>query len=174
MPKKWIGNGINESSLNNPNEQLLNQLGYVESAVLDTKPVMRIYNLQQDTTMTDKVKLTWQYSRVPTSTSSVKFKVMRKTESNGEWMEYGDINGESEPKSGTTLSFEDANLPDVSTRYDYKVRVTIGDYEFESDPISAGLLSGSQVKTFEATKGVHEGTVRLTWTGIKVKDFFLM
>ena len=86
---------------------------------------MRIYNLQQDTTMTDKVKLTWQYSRVPTSTSSVKFKVMR-----------------------------------MSTRYDYKVRVTIGDYEFESDRISAGLLSGSQVKTFEATKGVHEGTVR--------------
>lgn len=168
VPKKWIGNGINESSLNNPNEQLLNQLGYVESAVLDTKPVMRIYNLQQDTTMTDKVKLTWQYSRVPTSTSSVKFKVMRKTESNGEWVEYGDINGESEPKSGTTLSFEDANLPDVSTRYDYKVRVTIGDYEFESDPISAGLLSGSQVKTFEATKGVHEGTVRLTWTSKQV------
>ena len=168
VPKAWIGNGISESSLNNPDENLLNQLGYVESNILDTKPSMSIYALQQDTTATDKVKLSWRYSRIPTTATTVKFKVMRKTESNGEWTEYGSVTGDAEPKSGTTLTFEDADLPNVSTRYFYKIRLSIGDFDFESDAITAGLLSGSSVKTFEATKGVHEGTVRLTWTSKQV------
>ncbi len=168
VPKDWIGNGISESSLNNPDENLLNQLGYVESNILDTKPSMSIYALQQDTTATDKVKLSWRYSRIPTTATTVKFKVMRKTESNGEWTEYGSVTGDAEPKSGTTLTFEDADLPNVSTRYFYKIRLSIGDFDFESDAITAGLLSGSSVKTFEATKGVHEGTVRLTWTAKQV------
>ena len=164
VPKEWIGNGISESSLNNPNEQLLNQLGHVESDILDTKPIMHIYNFQQDTTATDRVRLTWQYSRVPTTSSTVKFKVMRKTESDNEWAEYGNVSGDAEPKAGTSLSFEDSDLPNMSTRYQYKIRLTLGDFDFESDAITAGLLSGSRVKTFEATKGVHESTVRLTWT----------
>ena len=166
VPKSWIGNGINESSLNNPNDALLNKLGYVESVLLHTNPSMSIFGLKQDTTVTDKVKLTWQYSRVPTSSSSVKFQVMRKTSDASEWAENGNVTGDAEPKANAVLSFEDMDLPNAGVRYQYMIRLSLnnGNSIFESEPIYAGLISGSMVKTFEATKGVHDNTVRLTWT----------
>ena len=168
VPKEWIGNGINESSLNSPNADLLNRLGHVESELMNTKPDVSIYDLKQDERVTDKVKLTWQYTRIPTTASSVTFKVMRKTSDDGEWSEYGTVNGDAQPSSGTLLSFVDTDLPNVSTRYQYKVRLTLNDVDFDSDPITAGLLSGSKVKNFSATKGTHEGTVRLSWEADQV------
>ena len=97
VPKSWLGKGITESLLNNPDDALLNKLGYVESGLIQTKPSMTIYGLKQDETVTDKVKLTWQYSRVPTTSSSVKFQVMRKTDDGSEWAEYGSVTGDAEP-----------------------------------------------------------------------------
>ncbi|MBP5712756.1 MAG: hypothetical protein J6W77_07195, partial [Prevotella sp.] len=166
VPKSWIGKGINESSLSNPDEAMLNKLGFVESSLIQTKPSMNIYGLKQDTTVTDKVKLTWQYSRVPTTSSSVKFQVMRKTSDATEWAEYGNVTGDAEPKSTSVLSFEDKDLPNAGVRYQYMIRLSLnnGNSVFESEPIYAGLISGSMVKTFEATRGTHENTVRLTWT----------
>ncbi len=170
VPKSWIGKGITESLLNNPDDALLNKLGYVESGLIQTKPSMTIYGLKQDETVTDKVKLTWQYSRVPTTSSSVKFQVMRKTDDGSEWAEYGSVTGDAEPKSNSFLSFEDKDLPNASVRYQYMIRLSLnnGNSVFESNPIYAGLLSGSMVKTFEATRGTHENTVRLTWTAKQV------
>ena len=164
VPKDWIGNGIYESSLNSPTDDLLARLGYVESELLETKPLVRIYSLSQDTTVTDKVVLTWQYSRIPTDASTVTFKMMRRDNENAQWTEYGNISGDSQPTAGSMLTFTDTNLPNVSTRYQYMVRLEFNGNNYDSDPIYAGLLSGTRVKTFEATKGTHEGTVRLSWT----------
>lgn len=170
VPKDWIGNGINESSLSHPDEALLKKLGSVESEVINTKPAVSIYDFKQDTTVTDKVKLMWQYSRIPVTSSTAKFYVLRKTDADGEWAEYGNVTGDAEPKAGTILTFTDSELPNLSTRYQYKIRLSINDGKtiFESDPITAGLLSGSKVNTFEATKGTHESTVRLSWTAKQV------
>ena len=165
VPKEWIDNGISRGLLNNPTVELLNRLGFVESSAMCTDPTMSIYDLKQDTTITDKVKLTWQYSRVPTDAGSVNFKVMRKTNSDGEWSEYGSVNGDAQPSAGSTLSFVDASLPNVTARYQYKVQLSLFSdrYKFESDIVTAGLLEGSSVRSFEATKGTHDNTVRLTW-----------
>ena len=168
VPKDWIGNSINESQLNNPNDDLLSRLGYVESQMMNTKPELSIYDLKQDESVTDKVKLTWQYTRIPTTASSVTFKVMRKTNDDGEWAEYGTVNGDAQPSAGTLLSFTDTDLPNISVRYQYKVRLTLNDSDYDSDPITAGLLSGSSVKSFSATKGTHESTVRLSWEANQV------
>ena len=168
VPKDWIGNGINESQLNNPSDDLLNRLGYVESELLSTKPELSIYDLKQDESVTDKVKLTWLYTRIPTSASSVTFKVMRKTSNDGEWAEYGTVNGDAQPSAGTLLSFIDSDLPNASVRYQYKIRLTLDNVDYDSEPITAGLLSGSSVKSFSATKGTHESTVRLSWEATQV------
>lgn len=108
-----IGNGINESQLNSPSDDLLNRLGYVESELMNTKANLSIYDLRQDTTVTDKVKLTWQYTRIPTSASSVTFKVMRKTSDDSGWAEYGTVNGDALPSAGKQLSFTDSELPSM-------------------------------------------------------------
>ena len=168
VPKDWIGNGINESQLNSPSDDLLNRLGYVESELMNTQPELSIYDLRQDTTVTNKVKLTWQYTRIPTSASSVTFKVMRKTSDDSEWAEFGTVNGDAQPSAGKQLSFTDGDLPNPSVRYQYKVRLTLNSTDFESDAITAGLLNGSSVKKFSATKGTHAGTVRLSWEANQV------
>lgn len=165
VPKDWENNSVNASQLSNPDVVLLNQLGYVESEVLYTKPTMSIYALEQDTTVKDKVKLEWRYSRVPTSSSSVKFLVMRRDSPEMEWSEYGTVTGDAEPSADYKLSFTDSNLPNSKVRYQYMVRLALNEGRtiFQSDPLTAGMLEGSSVKSFTATKGTHEGTVRLTW-----------
>lgn len=170
VPKEWIGSTINTSMLNNPTEDLLKKLAYTVSDVITTSPVLSIYNLQRDTTITDEVRLTWEYSRIPTDAATVTFKVMRKTDENATWSELGTVNGTSQPSAGTVLSFVDNTLPNPSVRYQYKVVLSLvnGKYEFESDPIFAGYLSGSSVKSFSATKGTHEATVRLSWKAKQV------
>lgn len=163
VPTKLINSGINESSLNNPSDDLLAKLGCNMSGVLTAAPSVTIFDLQQDTTVNDKVRLTWQYTRVPTSDATVSFKVLRKTSENGEWSEIGSVNGDAKPAAGTTLSFEDADLPNGVVRYQYKVRLELAGYRFESDAPTAGLLAGTMLKNFTATKGTHDGSVTLTW-----------
>lgn len=170
VPKDWIGSTINSSTLNNPSDDLLQKLGYSVSDVITTSPIVSIYNLQQDTTITDSVRLTWEYSRIPTDAATVSFKVMRKTDESATWSEYGTASGTSQPSAGYVLSFVDNTLPNPSVRYQYKVVLPLvnGKYEFESDAIYAGYLEGSTVKSFSATKGTHEGTVRLSWKAKQV------
>ena len=168
VPTDWINHGINESSLNNPTDDLLAQLGCSYSEVLNTAPTMRIYNLRQDTAATDKVRLTWQYSRVPTDAATVNFKVLRKTTQNGDWSEFGTVSGDANPKAGATLAFEDTDLPNSTARYQYKIRLEEKGYRFESDAISGGLLSGTTLKSFTATKGTHNGSVTLSWNAKQV------
>jgi len=121
----WISNGINTAELSAPSADLLDRLGYGESNLLTTAPTMSIYALQQDTTVADKVRLTWQYSRVPTTSETVMFKVMRRETANDNWSEYGNVTGDANPKAGTLLMFEDSNLANPQVRYQYMVRLEL-------------------------------------------------
>ena len=163
VPTDFINNGINESSLNSPSDDLLAKLGSSTSSVMNTAPSVSIYDLRQDTFMTAKVRLTWQYTRVPTTDATVNFKVLRKTSINGDWSEVGSVSGDAKPSAGAKLSFEDSDLPNSIVRYQYKIRLEMGSYRFESDAVTAGLLAGTSLKEFTATKGTHDGSVTLTW-----------
>ena len=163
VPTDFINHGINESSLNSLSDDLLAKLGSNTSTVMNTAPQVSIYDLQQDTSVTDKVRLTWRYTRVPTSDATVNFKVLRKTSINGEWTEYATISGDAKPAAGGNLSFEDSDLPNSIVRYQYKVRLEMGTYRFESEVVAAGLLAGTSLKEFTATKGTHDGSVTLAW-----------
>lgn len=168
VPTDWINHGINESSLNNPTDELLSQLGCSYSEVLNTAPTMTIYQFRQDTSTTDKVRLTWQYSRVPSDAATVNFKVLRRTSQNGDWSEYGTVSGDANPEAGTVLAFEDADLPNSTARYQYKIRLEEKGYRFESDVLSGGLLSGTTLKSLTATKGTHDGSVTLSWNAKQI------
>ncbi len=168
VPTDFIGNGVSESNLNSPSEALLAKLGCTTSAVVSTAPGVTIYGLRQDSTVKNKVRFTWQYTRVPVSDATVSFKVLRSTD-NTSWAELPSVSGDANPGAGATLAFEDSNLPNSIVRYLYKVRLELaGGYRFESDAVSAGALENTTLKTFTATKGTHEGSVTLSWTASQV------
>ena len=164
VPDDWINKSITSLTLNNITDDLISRLGGHTSGVMSTIPDMSIYNLKQDTTVTDRVRLTWQYSRVPVDASTVKFQMLRRTTEKGQWADFGrPINADANPSAGTEVEVFDESLPNVSTRYSYKVQMTIDKHTFESNVVTAGLLRGTQLREFEATKGVHEKSVTLTW-----------
>ena len=170
VPTEWINKGVSDANLTSPSDELLGKLSHSVSEVMSSVPSMNIFALQQDTTVVDAVRLTWQYSRVPTDAANVDFKVMRQTIKDGPWSEIQTVNGDANPSTGATLSFSDDKLPNNSTRYQYKIRLQLSNdkYVFDSDVLSAGLLTGSQVRTFAATKGTHTSAVSLKWETTQV------
>ena len=168
VPTDWINQGIMESSLNNPSDDLLGKLGSSTSRVMNTAPQVAITDMQQDTTVKDKVRLTWQYTRVPTKDATVNFKVLRRTSLNNDWNEIATISGDAKPAAGAKLSFEDSDLPNSYVRYFYTIRLELSGYLFHSDIIQAGLLSGTKLKEFSATKGTHDASVTLNWKAHQV------
>ena len=171
VPEIWTKNtGTTGVNLSSPSDELISRLGGQTSDVLSTIPDVRIYDLEQDTTVTNKVRLTWKYSRVPVGGSEVKFQVLRKTSTGGQWTEFGQtVTADANPAAGTIVAIEDSTLANVSTRYTYKVRLSLenGKYVFESGEVTAGLLRGTLLKDFEASKGAHEKEVTLTWNASK-------
>ena len=164
VPTDWINHGINESSLSNPSNDLLSKLGCSSSRAMNTAPSVSIYDMQQDTAVANKVRITWKYTRVPTSDATVSFKVLRRTSESGDWSELATISGDAKPAAGAKLSFEDTDLPNVSTRYQYKIRLELAGYRFESDVVTAGLLAGTKLTDFTATKGTHDASTTLSWS----------
>lgn len=167
VPKEWIDNhSIQNSDLNSPSEKLLFKLGYTVSDVLGSAPDMSIYNLRQDTTVTDKVRIVWEYSRVPVSTKNITFQIMSREKGKSEWINYGTVTGPANPTSDDVISFTDNTLPNARSTYQYKIVLSInnGTNTFESDVLTAGLLSGTIIRTVSATKGTHENVVRVSWT----------
>ena len=170
VPKAWDGNGvITSNELNSPSESTIEMLGHVESNVVTTNPTMDIYDLTQDMSVLDKVVLKWKYSRVPVKNKNVSFQLLRRITGTDSWEDLGKVQGESNPPSGTVLSYTDETISNNRVRYDYKVQLEINDGEnvFESDVITGGVIAGSTITSLDATKGQHTDLVRVTW---KVKQ----
>ena len=164
VPTAYINNGISGSSLNSPSDDLLSNLGTSTSSVLNTAPSVTLYGLQQDTTIRDKVRLIWHYTRVPSTDATATFKVLRSTSETGSWSEYATVSGDANPAAGAALTFEDTNLPNSVARYRYKVRLEMpGGYRFETGEIKAGFLEGASLQSFDAAKGTYDASVTLTW-----------
>ena len=174
VPKDWENkSGLTGNELQNPSDETIQSLGHIESDVVSAAAHVSIFNLQQDVTVKDKVRLTWEYSRVPVSGSSstVNFEMWRCLTGTSNWEAYAtNIKGDANPKAGYTVSFTDSDLPNNTVSYDYKVVLKLngGQDVFESDVITAGLLTGTTVTELTATKGVHDDVVRLAWKASQV------
>lgn len=167
VPKAWIDNhSILSSDLSSPTEALLARLGHAESTVMVSEPSVSIFNLHQDITVTDEVRLVWEYSRVPVNTKNVDFQIMRREKGSNDWINYGTKSGVANPTTSDSIQFVDHALPNELSTYQYKVVLSInnGLNVFESDVVTAGLLSGTIIRTVSATKGTHESVVRVSWT----------
>ncbi|MBR5688533.1 MAG: hypothetical protein IKX36_11360 [Prevotella sp.] len=166
VPKAWLeNNSITASDLTDPKESTIHLLGSCVSDPMPTTPKLTIFNLAQDTTVLDKVRLTWEYSRVPIKSNNVKFQIWKRQKGTSDWNDYGNVTVPSNPSAGYIASFIDDKLPSVRETFEYKVVLAINDGEntFESDVITAGLLTGSAVLSVDATKGTHENVVRVSW-----------
>lgn len=145
----------------------LKLLGYIESDIISTQPSMNFFNFAQDESEKDKVKLKWQYTRVPVSANTVDFKVWRASKGSSEWTQLanGTVSATANPEADFFATFTDNDVSNQKARYDYKITLSINDGKntFESDVITGGLLSGTSITQFDATKGTHEGTVNVQW-----------
>ena len=171
VPQEWLDNNtVKSSDLNSPSEKLIHQLGYCYSDVMGTVPEMKYYQLQQDTVVKDKVRLTWGYSRIPVSAQNVKFEVLRRLKGENSWTNYGNVTAPSNPAADYKAEFFDSKLPSNRETFEYKIRLTINNEKntFESDIVTAGLLTGSAVTEVSATKGTHENVVRVSWKAKQV------
>ena len=172
VPKEWENkDGLSAQSLQSPSEETINSLGHAFSNVVSAGAHVSIYNLKQDVAVKDKVRLTWEYSRVPGNSSTASFEVWRCITGTSNWETYATgIMGESNPKAGYTLAFVDADLPSKEMTFDYKVVLKLngGKDQFESNVVTAGLLTGTTVTELTATKGTHDKVVRVAWKANQV------
>ena len=170
VPKVWINtNDIAMSGLDSPDDafsNILDRVGYVETAVVSTKPSVNIFDFTQNPDVTDKVVLEWKYSRVPGVSGNVVFDIWRAPMGTNNWNKIGSTTNKANPDAGTMGTFTDTDLSNEKVRYDYKVQLSInsGANVFESDVLTAGLLKGTSLSDFTATKGTHDNSVLLQWT----------
>ena len=171
VPKAWTeskANDIAEADLNSPDDDfmdILHRVGYVETPVVSTKQVVSIFDFKQDPDVTDKVKLLWKYTRVPGVNGNVTFDVFRSPKDANKWNKIGTATSKANPDANTVATFEDSDLSNENVRYDYKVQLTLGTAgPFNSDVITAGLLKGTSLNSFTASKGTHDSSVMLRWT----------
>lgn len=172
VPKDWENQeGLNYQALQSPSEETINSLGHVFSNVVSAGAHVSIFNLKQDVDVKDKVRLTWEYSRVPVTSSTASFEVWRCVTGTANWETYATgIMGEANPKAGYTLAFVDADLPSKEMTFDYKVVLKLngGKDQFESNVVTAGLLTGTTITELTATKGTHDKVVRVAWKASQV------
>ena len=169
VPKDWINaNDIAAADLNTPADafsSILSRVGYVETEVISTMPSVDIFDFAQDMDVTDKVGLQWKYSRVPGVSGNVTFDIWRAPMGSGDWNKIGSTTSKSNPDASTVATFTDTDLSNEKVRYDYKVQLSInsGKNVFESDILTAGLLKGTSLNDFTASKGTHDNSVLLQW-----------
>ena len=172
VPEDWTkanANDIAASELNNPTEAfsgILSRVGYVETPVISTKQEVTIFDFMQDPDVTDMVKLRWKYTRVPGVSGNVTFEVWRSPKGANTWNKIGTTTSKANPDASTVATFEDKDLSNEKVRYDYRVQLSLSSTAepFKSDIITAGLLKGTTITDFAATKGTHDNSVLLQWT----------
>ena len=175
IPKSWLVENNTKVKLDDKTTANLSELadshlklmGYIESDIISTQPSMNFFNFAQDENEKDKVKLKWQYTRVPVSANTVDFKVWRASKGSSEWTQLanGTVSAKADPEADFFATFTDNDISNQKARYDYKITLSINDGKntFESDVITGGLLNGTSITQFDATKGTHEGTVNVQW-----------
>lgn len=168
VPAAWENSMALE--LNNPTESNLKQLGYCRSDLVSTEPVVRIYNLRQDTNDKEHVTLKWEYSRVPVKTSDVTFEIWRSKKDANEWTTLATVKGKANPNADDIAKYTDGTLESNIVRYDYKVTLAInnGVNKYESNVITGSLLKGTSIREFSASKGSHQNAVLLLWQAHQV------
>ena len=168
VPSAWTSSM--SAQLATLDDDVLQQLGHCYSDAVSTAPTMSIHDLRQDTTVTEKVKLVWAYSRVPVSSTDVEFEVWRSKKDENNWTRIANPKFKANPEAGFLATCTDEKAESNVVRYDYKVTLSInsGINKFESNVTIGSLLAGTSIRSFEATKGTHQNSVNLHWQAHQV------
>lgn len=168
VPSAWEENYFDMPSVS---AETLPTDAYITTTT-NTDPVMTYNNMEQDVNVTDKIRVSWGYSRIPGTNSNVEFTVYRNRKSDGpdKWEKVAsDISAPARPSETKRPYYEDEDVESCEL-YSYKVYVTSADSTFESEAVQATLLDRSIVKLVETTKGKDETTVSLRWDAKQVGE----
>ena len=133
---------------------------------VSTTPVIPL-TLVQDATVTDKVKIDWEFGGIPASDNMVKFAVNRITPDGTLENNYGTVDVD---RRAGKASFEDTRPASNCDIYRYFVTTDLVDNKihYSSDTIAAHVLDGSVVTSVTISKGDFKTGVRLTWRAKQV------
>ncbi len=132
----------------------------------NTIPVIPLH-LNQDATVTDNIKIDWDFSNVPQAESSVTFYVNRIDPDGTIKNHYGEV---TVPRSAGQASFIDDKPESSCEVYRYFVTTDMldGKLHFTSDTLQSSLLDGSIVTGVTISKGNYIGSVHVNWTAKQV------
>ena len=147
----------------NPNSET----GVNAATVLtNTIPVIPLH-LSQDVSVTDNIKIDWNFGNVPQSETDVNFFVNRIDPDGTVRTHYGQV---TVPRNAGNASFTDDKPASSCEVYRYFVTADMigGKLHFTSDTLQSSLLDGSIVTGVTISKGNYQGSVHVNWTAKQV------
>ena len=147
----------------NPNSET----GVNAATVLtNTIPVIPLH-LSQDVSVTDNIKIDWNFGNVPQSETDVNFFVNRIDPDGTVRTHYGQV---TVPRNAGEASFTDDKPASSCEVYRYYVTADMigGKLHFTSDTLQSSLLDGSIVTGVTISKGNYQGSVHVNWTAKQV------
>lgn len=106
----------------------------------------------------DRVKLKWSHSRI--KTGSTAFAIWHRLDPEANWEQLATVDESGKLRHTYTHVIE--GVLDKEQPHYYKVDIALIDTVF-TEEANAKILGGSCVKTFNASKGLYAGEVRLNW-----------
>ncbi len=135
-------------------------------ATVSTMPVIPLH-LVQDTTVTDNVRVEWEFGNVPKSDADVTFKVHRIEPDGTITRNYTEV---TVARNAGKASFTDEKPASACTVYGYFLQLDLDDGKIHlySDTINAHVLGASAVTWIAATKGTAGTEVVIKWKARQV------
>ena len=110
-----------------------------------------------------KITFSWSHNPIQDAKNSKSYKlyVQRSDDDGKTWK---DVRTDNITSSSTTDgSYTDANVQ-THHPYQYRLKINVQDYDFESSPKTATVTTGSSLTGFSASRGNYNTSVKLTWT----------
>lgn len=135
-------------------------------ATVSTMPVIPL-RLVQDTTVTDNVRVEWEFGNVPKSDADVTFKVHRIEPDGTITRNYTEV---TVARNAGKASFSDEKPASACTVYGYFLQLDLDDGKIHlySDTLNAHVLGASAVTWVAATKGTAGTEVVIKWKARQV------
>ena len=135
-------------------------------ATVSTMPVIPMH-LAQDTTVTDNVRVEWEFGNVPKSDADVTFKVHRIEPDGTITRNYTEV---TVARNAGKASFTDEKPASACTVYGYFLQLDLDDGKIHlySDTINVHVLGVSAVTWVAATKGTAGTDVVIKWKARQV------
>ncbi|MBR4829609.1 MAG: hypothetical protein IKZ92_07405, partial [Muribaculaceae bacterium] len=134
---------------------------HAAQVLANTVPVIRLHPVQ-DATVTDNIKMDWDFGNVPKTENYLTFKVHRIEPDGTITINYKEV---TVPRTAGKASFTDEKPASVCSNYGYFLQLDLADNKVHiySDTVYAHVIGMSRVTELDISKGTAGGDVVIKW-----------